>query len=174
MIMELNNSNGAFEGLNANGHATFLRFEPESDIEKVKGAANGLVKEVAKIFHHDTLRNDGSGGALNCLFRLFVKNGEYIYARANDIVMIESWDHVVKVYLVVDGKLKRSIRPSTLKGFLMQLPAAQFSRIGRFCAVNLFRLSGGNFDEQVFEFDFKVAVKLSHTLSHKVFANIGR
>src|SRR3954451_14321576 len=75
------------------------------------------------------------------LFRLFVKNGEYVYARPDDIIMIESCDHLVKVYLVVGGKVKKTIRHNTLKDFLLQLPNTQFMRIGRFCAVNMLRLS---------------------------------
>ncbi|ULQ53225.1 LytTR family transcriptional regulator DNA-binding domain-containing protein [Flavihumibacter fluvii] len=107
------------------------------------------------------------------LFRLFVKNGEYIYARPDDILMVESADHLVKVYLQVDGKVKKTVRPNTLKCFLEQLSGAPFARFGRFCAVNMSRISGGNFHEQSFEFDFKVTIKLSHSLPHHIFSCIG-
>lgn len=108
------------------------------------------------------------------LFRLFVKNGEYVYARSSDIIMIESCDHLVKVYIAVGGKIKKAIRHNTLKDFLSQLPLAQFVRIGRFCAVNIDRLSGGNCNDQTFEFDFNLSIKLAHSVSHTVFAHIGR
>ena len=38
------------------------------------------------------------------LFRLFVKKGEYVYARAKDIIIVESCDHLVKVYSTVLNK----------------------------------------------------------------------
>jgi len=107
-------------------------------------------------------------------FRLFVKNGEYVYARPNDIIMIESCDHLVKVYLGVGGKVKLTIRHNTLKDFLLQLPQSQFKRLGRFCAVNIHRLSGGNSNEQIFEFDFTISLRLKHSVSHAVFAAIGK
>ena len=108
------------------------------------------------------------------LFRLFIKNGEYVYARSNDIIMMESCDHLVKVYLALNDKIKKTVRHNTLKDFLAQLPQDQFMRIGRFCAVNLQRLSGGSFNEQAFEFDFKVSVKLKHAISNSVFNTIGK
>lgn len=108
------------------------------------------------------------------LFRLFVKNGEYVYARPNDIVMLESCDHMVKVYLAPDDKIKKTIRYNTLKDFLLQLPKEQFVRIGRFCAVNIQRLSGGNCNEQTFEFDFRVSIKLKHAIPQAAFNSIGK
>jgi len=108
------------------------------------------------------------------LFRLFVKNGEYVYARANDIVMIESCDHLVKVYLGINSMAKLTVRHNTLKDFLSQLPGAQFIRINRFCAVNILRLSGGNCNEQTFEFDFKISIKLTHSVSHMAFSALGK
>jgi DNA-binding LytR/AlgR family response regulator len=108
------------------------------------------------------------------LFRFFVKNGEHVYGRANDIIMMESCDHLVNVYLAVNDKIKKTIRSNTLKDFLSLLPADQFIRIGRFCAINIQRLSGGNFNEQTFEFDFKVSVKIKHPIPLSVFKNIGK
>ncbi len=110
----------------------------------------------------------------SALFRLFVKNGEYVYAKSSDIIMMESCDHLVKVYLSLNEKVKRTIRHNTLKDFLLQLPHDQFMRIGRFCAINVHRLSGGNFIDQSFEFDFKVSVKLKHAISHAIFNSIGQ
>lgn len=108
------------------------------------------------------------------VFRLFIKNGQYVYARAADIIMIESCDHLVKVYLGISNKAKLTLRHNTLKDFLLQLPPSQFMRIGRFCAVNVTRLSGGNCNDQTFEFDFKISLKLAHSVSHKVFSAIGK
>jgi DNA-binding LytR/AlgR family response regulator len=110
----------------------------------------------------------------SALFRLFVKNGEYVYAKSSDIIMMESCDHLVKVYLSLNEKVKRTIRHNTLKDFLLQLPPDQFMRIGRFCAINVHRLSGGNYIDQSFEFDFKVSVKLKHAISHTIFNSIGK
>lgn len=108
------------------------------------------------------------------LIRLFLKKGEYIYARPNDIVMVESCDHLVKVYMLRDDKVKKTIRCNTLKDFFAQLPEGHFIRIGRFCAINLRRLSGGDYNQQTFEFDFKVAIKLKHPISPAIFNNIGK
>jgi DNA-binding LytR/AlgR family response regulator len=108
------------------------------------------------------------------LFRLFVKKGEYVYARPNDIIMIESCDHLVKVYVAVEGKVKLTTRYNTLKDFLSQLPETHFIRLGRFCAINIQRLTGGNCNEQAFEFDFKISIKLKHTVSHSVFSGFGK
>lgn len=108
------------------------------------------------------------------LFRLFVKKGEYVYARPNDIIMIESCDHLVKVYVAVEGKVKLTTRYNTLKDFLSQLPESHFIRLGRFCAINIKRLTGGNCNEQIFEFDFKISIKLKHTVSHAVFSGFGK
>jgi DNA-binding LytR/AlgR family response regulator len=108
------------------------------------------------------------------LFRLFVKNDEYVYARPNDIIMIESCDHLVKVYVAFSDKIKKTVRHDTLKNLLLLLPQNQFVRIGRFCAVNLHRLSGGNYNKQIFEFDFKVSIKLAHPVPHHVFNSIGK
>lgn len=112
----------------------------------------------------------------NCptLFRLLVKNGEYVYARPNDIILIESCDHLVKVHLAFNEKVKKTVRNNTLKDFLLLLPQDQFMRIGRFCAVNMHRLSGGNFNEQTFEFDFKISVKLKHPVANTVYNGIGQ
>jgi hypothetical protein len=107
------------------------------------------------------------------LFRLFVKHFEYVYVRPNDIIMIESCDHLVKVYVGVGEKTKLTLRHNTLKDFLSKLPATHFLRISRFCAINIKRLTGGNCNEQVFEFDFKFSVKLKHFVSHTVFSSIG-
>ncbi|HET6994084.1 MAG TPA: LytTR family transcriptional regulator DNA-binding domain-containing protein [Chitinophagaceae bacterium] len=107
------------------------------------------------------------------IFRLFVKHFDYVYARPNDIIMIESCDHLVKVYVGVGEKAKLTLRHNTLKDFLSKLPSTHFLRIGRFCAINIKRLTGGNCNEQVFEFDFKISVKLKHFVSHTVFTRIG-
>jgi hypothetical protein len=107
------------------------------------------------------------------LFRLFVKNGEYLYARPEDIVVIESCDHLVKVHLGIDGKSRMAIRQGSLKDFLLQLPTDQFMRIGRFCAINIQRLSGGNCHKQTFEFDYTISIKPKHSISHTIFASIG-
>lgn len=108
------------------------------------------------------------------LFRLFVKNGEYVYARPNDIIMMESCDHLVKVYVAFSDKIKKTVRHDTLKDFLLQLPKTQFLRIGRFCAINTDRLSGGNYLEQILEFDFKITVRLKHPISQGAFGKIGK
>lgn len=108
------------------------------------------------------------------LLRLFVKKGEYIYARPSDIILLESCDHLVKVHLSCRNKTKIAIRSSTLKDFLLQLPANLFLRINRFCAVNSERLSGGNYNEQIFEFDFSITVRPRHGVSQAVFNAIGK
>ncbi len=107
-------------------------------------------------------------------FRLFVKNCEYVYARANDIILVESCDHLVKVYVACNAKVKKALRHNTLKEFLTQLPEEQFLRIGRFCALNTHRLSGGNFHEQTLEFDFNIQIKLTHPISRTSFSSIGK
>ena len=107
------------------------------------------------------------------IFRLSVKHYEYVYARPDDIVMIESCDHLVKVYVGAEGKSRLATRHNTLKEFLLQLPSSQFLRISRFCAINLHRLTGGNCHEQVLEFDFKISLKLKHPVSHTVFSSLG-
>jgi len=107
------------------------------------------------------------------IFRLFVKHFEYVYVRPNDIIMIESCDHLVKVYVGVGEKARLTLRHNTLKDFLSQLPPTLFLRIGRFCAINIQRLTGGNCNEQIFEFDFKISVKLKHPVSHSVFSSLG-
>src|SRR5690242_10023206 len=85
--------------------------------------------------------NQEEQGADTILLRLFVKTGEYAYVRPRDILMIESADHLVKIY-VSNGKILRKVfRHGTLKDFLASLPR-QFIRIGRFCAINSQRLSG--------------------------------
>ena len=135
-----------------------------------------LVKETPHLFRYGK-QKDNSSLVMHDpgnIFRLSVKNCEYIYARPDDIIMIESCDHLVKVYVAGEGKCKLTVRRTTLKDFLLQLPTDQFIRIGRFCAVNIHRLSGGNCTEQTFEFDFKISLKLKHPIPRSVFANIGK
>jgi DNA-binding LytR/AlgR family response regulator len=108
------------------------------------------------------------------LIRLFYKRGEFIYVRPDDIVMVESSDHLVNIYIVHEDKIKKTIRSNSLKDFLTQLPENQFLRIGRFCIINLKRLSGGNCKEQTFEFDFKVSIKLKHAIPPSWFNEIGK
>src|SRR5688572_21318156 len=60
------------------------------------------------------------------IFRLSVKHYEYVYARPDDIVMIESCDHLVRVYVGVEGRSRLATRHNTLKEFLLQLPSTQF------------------------------------------------
>jgi DNA-binding LytR/AlgR family response regulator len=152
----------------------------EIDGQRQKSSANGrgnILKEPSS----PRLRNVSNVESLisphqisKNLLRLFIKNGEYVYARPNDIIMIESCDHLVKIFLGFEDKVKKAIRHSTLKDFLLLLQDDSFMRIGRFCAVNMDRISGGNFNDQAFEFDFKISVKLKHPVSHTVFAGIGR
>ncbi len=113
-----------------------------------------------------------SGGIT--LLRLLVKTGEYIYVRPNDILMMESCDHMVKLHIAYAGRYKKVLRHDTLKDFLLQLPLHQFVRVGRFCAVNTHRLSGGSCNGQYFEFDFAFVIKTEHPLAHNVFTNIGQ
>ena len=108
------------------------------------------------------------------LFRLCVKSGEHVYARPNDIIMIESCDHLVNVYLAFKDKIKKTIRTNTLKDFLLLLPAGHFIRLSRFCAININRISGGNWNDQTFEFDYTVSIKVKHSLPQSVFKSIGR
>lgn len=119
--------------------------------------------------HQPIITPDCSAG----LLQLFVKKGEYIYARPADIVLIESCDHIVQVYIAYGEKSKRAVRNGTLKDLLLQLPQHKFARLSRFCAVNLDRLSGGNYNQQVFEFDFRVSIKLKHSLPVAAFKTIG-
>jgi DNA-binding LytR/AlgR family response regulator len=108
------------------------------------------------------------------LIRLFYKRGEFVYARPDDIVMIESSDHLINIYIVHEDKIKKTVRTNSLKDFHAQLPGNQFLRIGRFCIINLKRLSGGNCKEQSFEFDFKVSIKLKHAIPPSWFSDIGK
>ena len=140
------------------------------------GSSEEIQNKTASFIIHDKHANIGGETSISpggSLFRLLVKNGEYVYAKSNDIIMIESCDHLVKVYVAVGGKIKKAIRHNTLKDFLSQLPS-QFVRIGRFCAVNIERLSGGNCNEQTFEFDFNLSIKLAHPVSHTVFTHLGK
>lgn len=107
------------------------------------------------------------------LFRLSIKKDEYVYARAEDIVLVESCDHLVKVYVAFGNNFKKTVRPNTLKDFLKLLPVDQFMRLSRFCAVNTKRLSGGNSQEQTFEFDFKLSIRPTKPVPYSVFAQIG-
>jgi len=138
------------------------------DAQTIKKSNFSLHSNTEAEVQQTTFANSGT------LFRLFVKNGEYIYARPSDIIMIESCDHLVKVYLGIVGKVKLTIRHGTLKDFLSQLPQCQFMRINRFYAINVLRLSGGNSNGQIFEFDFEVSIKLKHFISHSVFRSIGK
>ena len=109
------------------------------------------------------------------LLRLSIKGGEYTYAQASDIVMIESSDHFTVVHVAPQaGKVKTSLRNSCLKKVLLDLPKNYFLRVNRFCAVNLNRLSGGSYHQQFFEFDYCIKVKPRHPLSHTVFQSIGK
>lgn len=109
------------------------------------------------------------------LIRLFLKDGEYVYARADDIIMIESSNHLIYVYVAREvSKIRKTIRNSSLKDFLMELPENNFIRISRFCAVNSKRLSGGNYHQQIFEFDYCITIKPKHSVSHTVFNAIGK
>ncbi len=108
------------------------------------------------------------------LFRLFAKRGEFLYVRPNDILMLESADHLVKIYLGVGETTKKAYRHNTLKDFLLLLPPDSFVRIGRFCAINTYRLSGCNVNQQTFEFDFRFTLQINHPISHKIFTQIGK
>lgn len=108
------------------------------------------------------------------LLRLFVKRGVYAYARPKDIILIESCDHLVKIHLAFNYKTKTAIRNDTLKDFLFQLPQNLFLRVNRFCAINAERLSGGNYEEQILEFDFGIVVRPKHAISQAVFNTIGK
>jgi DNA-binding LytR/AlgR family response regulator len=109
------------------------------------------------------------------LLRLSIKGGEYTYAKANDIVMIESSDHFTVVHVAQQpGKVKTSLRNSCLKKVLSDLPKNSFLRVNRFCAINLERISGGSYHQQCFEFDHCIKVKPRHPLAHAVFQAIGK
>ena len=149
----------------------------KSNTEKLSGGVEGspfFKKQTSGLFQNNTrTKSSHLSQKSENLFRLFVKHFEYVYVRPNDIIMIESCDHLVKVYVGIEGKAKLTMRHNTLKDFLSQLPKTHFIRIGRFCAINIQRLTGGNCNEQVFEFDFKISIKLKHSVSHTVFSRIG-
>lgn len=159
------------------GLRKFKVYNKNTEPGSVKQAENQIIKKTSQLpfqnsFDEEPLPADNLG--CKNLFRFFVKNGEHVYGRSNDIIMMESCDHLVNVYLALNDKLKKTIRANTLKDFLLLLPANQFIRISRFCAINIHRLSGGNWHEQTFEFDFNVSVKLKHALPQAVFKNIGK
>jgi DNA-binding LytR/AlgR family response regulator len=109
------------------------------------------------------------------LLRLSIKDGEYTYAKADDIIMVESSNHLTVVYVAQQvGKVKRTIRNSCLKDLLVDLPESCFLRVNRFCAVNLKRLSGGSYHQQFFEIDFCITIKPKHPISHSIFNSIGK
>ncbi len=108
------------------------------------------------------------------LLRLLVKHGEYMYARFNDIVMIETCDHFVKVYVASAEKIRIALRHSTLNDFLSLLPHNQFLRLSRFTAVNISRLSAANCNEQFFEFDFRLIIKPKHPITQTILSKIGQ
>jgi DNA-binding LytR/AlgR family response regulator len=147
--------------------------ELSTKVEGVLGKVKQKKQSKVRSVKYPSYNEEASIVTNSTLFRLFVKNGEYVYARPHDILMIESCDHMVKVYLLVNDKPKKTIRHNTLKDFLLQLPQNQFVRIGRFCAVNTQRISGGNCNDQTFEFDFKISIKLKHAISQSAFSNIG-
>jgi LytTr DNA-binding domain len=105
--------------------------------------------------------------------KLFIKHGEYVFAHFNDIMMIETCDHFVKVYISVVEKTKIVLRHNTLKDFLSLLPKDYFFRVNRFTVVNICRLTGGNCDEQFFEFDFRFKIKPRHALTQSMLSKIG-
>lgn len=107
------------------------------------------------------------------IIRLMIRKGEYLYARPSDIIMLESCDHFVKVYVLVNNMVKKALKNVSMRDFIATLPNDYFARLSRFCAVNTLRLSGGNFDDQTLEFDFSVKVQLTKPLSLAVFGNIG-
>ena len=158
---------------------TESKSEPEHFLNDVK-ESQFFKKETSRFFRNVPQLQSSAPTAVSHspqyadnIFRLFIKHFEYVYARPKDIIMIESCDHLVKVYLGVGDKAKLTMRHNTLKDFLSLLPSTDFLRIGRFCAINTQRLTGGNCNEQVFEFDFKISVKLKHSVSHSVFLSLG-
>ncbi|TDH19953.1 hypothetical protein EXU57_21990 [Segetibacter sp. 3557_3] len=111
----------------------------------------------------------------NSLLRLSVKDGEYTYAKADDIIMIESSDHLTIVHVArQSGKVKRTIRNTCLKDFIAELPVNYFLRVNRFCAINLKRLSGGSYHGQYFEFDHCIVIKPKRPIAHAIFNSIGK
>lgn len=123
----------------------------------------------------DCINEYDDNAGVNNLLRLSIKEGEYTYAKADDIIMIESSDHLTIVHIARQtGKVKRTIRNTCLKEFIAELPANYFLRVNRFCAVNLKRLSGGSYHGQSFEFDHCIIVKPKRPISHSVFNSIGK
>lgn len=159
------------------GIRKFKIYNKSSKAHAYKPVKNGIIKQASPSLFENNLDEEPAitdNIISNNLFRFFVRNGEHVYGRSNDIIMMESCDHLVNVYLALNDKIKKTIRTNTLKDFLSLLPADQFARISRFCAININRLSGGSFIDQTFEFDFKTSVKLKHTLPQTVFKNIGK
>lgn len=148
-------------------------FEPFLSGEKEAKFFNKENSYTVQVKHEPPATTVKSTCASKTVFRLFVKHFEYVYARPDDIVMIESCDHLVRVYVGIGETAKLTLRHNTLKDFLAQLPSGSFFRIGRFCAINMRRLTGGNCNDQVFEFDYKISIKLKHFVSHSVFTSIG-
>jgi hypothetical protein len=140
----------------------------------LKSIKHPILKKTPLLFQDNVDNLPATLNNAKSLFRFFIKNGEHVYGRANDIVVIESCDHLVNVYLAFNDKLKKAVRTNTLKDFLSILPAEQFMRISRFCAINIQRLSGGSCKEQTFEFDFRFSIKLKHAVPNSTFNCIGK
>jgi hypothetical protein len=151
-----------------------VAFDADSQGARVDNATDTLQKVLEIPSKFKKLK--GNSEALSYhLLRLSIKDGEYTYAKADDIIMIESSDHLTIVHVAQQvGKVKRTIRASCLKDFLLHLPENCFLRVNRFCAVNLKRLSGGSYHQQFFEFDYCITVKPKHPISHAIFNSIGK
>jgi DNA-binding LytR/AlgR family response regulator len=177
-IILKNDSHALVKELNNNSQLIKLsNYEVDAAIRSLKPIKNQPIQKSLPLLLKNNLKPEPAltnNLACKSLFRFFVKNGEHVYGRSNDIIMIESCDHLANVYLAFNDKIKKTIRTNTLKDFLSLLPADQFARISRFCAVNISRLSGGSFIDQTFEFDFRISVKLKHALPQHVFKNIGK
>jgi DNA-binding LytR/AlgR family response regulator len=85
--------------------------------------------------------------------RLLNVNGSFIYARPQQILFIESSDHMVVIYLCAADTVKRAIRYISLSEIEKLLPEGMFCRVSRYALVNINRLSGGCNDKMELEFD---------------------
>jgi hypothetical protein len=73
--------------------------EIPTNVEAISTKEKQKKSAKARSIVHPCYTEEASISTNSTLFRLFVKNGEYVYAQPQDILMIESCDHMVKVYL---------------------------------------------------------------------------
>lgn len=108
------------------------------------------------------------------LFRFHKLNGENVFAHYNDLLFVETSDHLLPVSLVADKKILTVYRRQSLEEFFDLLPSKGFIKFQRFYIININRITGFNTDCRWLQFDSRYTINYKREIPPEMLKNLAQ